>query len=39
MKKFLDLLSEEMGKAFEAAGYDASLAMQTPSGHLPSVRV
>ena len=25
MKKILDLLSEEMGKAFEAAGYDASL--------------
>ncbi len=25
MKKFLELLSEEMGKAFEAAGYDSAL--------------
>ena len=25
MKKFLEILSEEMGKAFEAAGYDAAL--------------
>ena len=25
MKKLLDLLSEEMGQAFEAAGYDKAL--------------
>ena len=31
MKKILDLLSEEMGKAFEAAGYDASLGRVTLS--------
>ncbi len=31
MKKLLELLSEEMGKAFEAAGYDASLGRVTPS--------
>lgn len=31
MKKLLDLLSEEMGKAFEAAGYDSSLGRVTPS--------
>ena len=28
MKKFLDLISEEMKNAFEAAGYDGALAMQ-----------
>ncbi|MCI8433901.1 MAG: arginine--tRNA ligase [Lachnospiraceae bacterium] len=31
MKKFLDLLSEEMGKAFEAAGYDGALGRVTVS--------
>ena len=31
MKKILDLLSEEMGKAFEAAGYDSSLGRVTLS--------
>lgn len=31
MKKILDLLSEEMGKAFEAAGYDAALGKVTVS--------
>ncbi len=31
MKKFLDLLSEEMGKAFEAAGYDSALGKVTVS--------
>ena len=31
MKKLLELLSEEMGRAFEAAGYDASLGRVTPS--------
>ncbi len=31
MKKILDLLSEEMGKAFAAAGYDASLGRVTLS--------
>lgn len=31
MKRFLDLLSEEMGKAFEAAGYDAALGKVTVS--------
>lgn len=31
MKKFLDLLSEEMGKAFEAAGYDSALGRVTVS--------
>lgn len=31
MKKFLDLLSEEMGKAFEAAGYDGALGKVTVS--------
>ena len=31
MKKFLDLLSEEMGKAFEAAGYDGALGRITIS--------
>lgn len=31
MKKILDLLSEEMGKAFEAAGYDAALGRVTLS--------
>lgn len=31
MKKILDLLSEEMGKAFEAAGYDGALGKVTPS--------
>ncbi len=31
MKKFLDLLSEEMGKAFEAAGYDGTLGRVTVS--------
>lgn len=31
MKKLLDLLSEEMGKAFEAAGYDPALGRVTPS--------
>ena len=31
MKKILDILSEEMGKAFEAAGYDASLGRVTVS--------
>ena len=31
MKKILDLLSEEMGKAFEAAGYEASLGRVTVS--------
>ena len=25
MKKFLELISEEMGKGFEAAGYEAQL--------------
>lgn len=31
MKKILDLLSEEMGKAFEAAGYDPALGKVTLS--------
>ena len=31
MKKFLDLLSEEMGKAFVTAGYDSSLGKVTVS--------
>ena len=31
MKRILDLLSEEMGKAFEAAGYDAALGRVTLS--------
>ncbi|MCM1058446.1 MAG: arginine--tRNA ligase [Firmicutes bacterium] len=31
MKKFLDMLSEEMGKAFEAAGYDGALGRVTVS--------
>ncbi|MCI9144636.1 MAG: arginine--tRNA ligase [Lachnospiraceae bacterium] len=31
MKRILDLLSEEMGKAFEAAGYEASLGRVTLS--------
>ena len=31
MKKLLDLLSEEAGRAFEAAGYDASLGKVTVS--------
>ncbi|MCI9336252.1 MAG: arginine--tRNA ligase [Lachnospiraceae bacterium] len=31
MKKILDLLSEEMGKAFQAAGYEASLGRVTLS--------
>ncbi len=31
MKKILDALSEEMGKAFEAAGYDAALGRVTLS--------
>lgn len=31
MKKFLDLLSEEMGKAFESAGYDCALGRVTVS--------
>lgn len=31
MKKFLDLLSEEMGNAFVAAGYDSSLGKVTVS--------
>ena len=31
MKKILDLLSEEMGKAFEEAGYEASLGRVTLS--------
>lgn len=31
MRKLLDLLSEEMGKAFEAAGYDPALGRVTPS--------
>lgn len=31
MKKFLDLLSEKMGEAFEAAGYDAALGRVTIS--------
>ncbi len=31
MKKILDLLSEEMGKAFEAAGYDSTLGRVTLS--------
>lgn len=31
MKKILDLLSEEMGKAFEAAGYDKTLGRVTLS--------
>lgn len=31
MKKFLDLLSEEMGKAFEMAGYDGALGRVTVS--------
>ena len=31
MKKLLDMLSEEMGKAFEAAGYDAALGRVTVS--------
>ena len=31
MKKFLEILSEEMGKAFEAAGYDAALGRVTIS--------
>ena len=29
MKKLLDLISEELEKAFEAAGYDASLGKAT----------
>ena len=32
MKKFLELISEEMGKAFEAAGYQADLGKVTISG-------
>ena len=31
MKKILDMLSEEMGKAFEAAGYDGTLGKVTVS--------
>lgn len=31
MKKFLDLLSEEMGRAFEMAGYDGTLGRVTVS--------
>lgn len=31
MKKLLDLISEEMGKAFAEAGYDASLGKVSPS--------
>lgn len=31
MKKILEILSEEMGKAFEAAGYDAALGRVTVS--------
>ena len=31
MKKILDVLSEEMGKAFEAAGYEAGLGRVTLS--------
>lgn len=31
MKKFLDLLSEEMGRAFETAGYDGTLGRVTVS--------
>ena len=31
MKKILDVLSEEMGKAFEAAGYDSALGRVTLS--------
>ena len=31
MKKILDVLSEEMGKAFEAAGYDSALGKVTVS--------
>ena len=29
MKKFLELISEEMGKGFEAAGYEAQLGRVT----------
>ena len=31
MKKFLELISEEMGKAFEAAGFQAELGKVTVS--------
>ena len=31
MKKFLDLISEEIKQAFEAAGYDAELGKVTLS--------
>ena len=31
MKKFLELISEEMGKGFEAAGYEAQLGRVTLS--------
>ena len=31
MKKFLELISEEMGKGFEAAGYEAQLGRVTVS--------
>ena len=31
MEKFLDLLTEEMGQAFAAAGYDAALGRVTVS--------
>ena len=31
MKKFLDLISEEMKNAFEAAGFDRELGKVTPS--------
>ena len=31
MKKFMELISEEMGKAFEAAGYQADLGKVTIS--------
>ena len=31
MKKILDVLTEEMGKAFESAGYEASLGRVTLS--------
>ena len=33
MKKILDMLSEEMGKAFEAAGYDGTLGKVTVSNY------
>lgn len=39
MKKFLELISEEMGKGFEAAGYEAQLGTRNRVQPSRSVRI